>query len=117
MLIESEHCDNCGKTYDAVYSVDDATWNQLAGSNMCLCPACADELARGKGLFPYWEMRHGEYPTQALKAENARLKEALRECYRSLCAYVDRDYREGGPLSAYDAEGAIAKAREVLGDA
>jgi hypothetical protein len=50
-----------------------------------------------------------------LEAENARLKEALKKCYRSLCAYVDRDYREGGPLSAYDAEGAIAKAREVLG--
>jgi hypothetical protein len=109
VLIESERCDNCGKTYDTVYGVDDATWDRFAGSNMCLCPACADKLARGKGLSPYWEMKHGEYPTQALKTENDRLKEALRGCVRigESLGCTDPDCRHVSCAM-------LKKAREVL---
>ena len=61
----------------------------------------------------------GRYETKiaALEAENARLKEALRECLNSLCEYVDVD--SPGKMSDRKGRGqkAVARACEVLGDA
>ena len=48
----------------------------------------------------------------ALEAENAKLKEALRECVEGFDSTTGFTDEEGDPLSR-----AMLKAREVLGDA
>ena len=52
--------------------------------------------------------------TYRLEAENARLREALRECVDSLCEYVDVD--TPGKMSDRKARGqkAVAHAFEVM---
>ncbi len=67
MLIKSEQCDHCGKKYETVYSVDDATWNRFAGLNICLCPVCAGKIAREKG-YPHI----GKWLTENTQQTNCR---------------------------------------------
>ncbi|KKN24941.1 hypothetical protein LCGC14_0889890 [marine sediment metagenome] len=48
---EAESCNRCGSCFKLAYSLTDAAWNALYGSDGgCLCLNCAVEMAEEKGV-------------------------------------------------------------------
>lgn len=69
--MSGEHCQACGKQYETVYYLSDDVWERIKPENEptthgdfgagLLCPTCADQRARQKGIFLYWEANAGDW--------------------------------------------------------
>jgi hypothetical protein len=60
----SEKCQRCGKRYDTVYTLPDYIWRKISPKGSLsgmLCPECADEIAREKGIVLYWTANENDY--------------------------------------------------------
>ncbi len=52
-----EHCQDCGKKYNTVYTVPDDVWEKITpeeGEDGFLCIECADKRAYNIGVVFFW---------------------------------------------------------------
>lgn len=65
---DGEHCQCCGRAYDAVWRAPDALWANVTGRDDrggLRCMPCFAAEAEARGISLLWECRANEYPTAA----------------------------------------------------
>lgn len=80
-----EHCQRCGKRYDAVWRAPDKLWKAVTGikdGSGLFCPSCFTAIAQGKGISVYWDACESE-------AWDKVAPVAQDDCIERIISYVD----------------------------